>query len=758
MSPTVSRPGLVRLALAAFTAWFMLVVGVYYRRAWALALEGPPAWIPDGGWYELVPALGAWGLAISVASVVLTLLQRARPGLPVHSRPWRVTPLAALGALGAAALLAVAWPRPVAGRILPWLGEAVTRNLRGVAAAAVVVLAAYLAGALLLGLLKWRGGHWADRLLFRTAVGFGALSYLWLALCALGWYRPRAVVATLAAVLLGGAAWLARGTIRRRHASPHSAIKPSSPAPAGTVALAWIVVTAIAMVLALVPALAPEVEYDALWYHLQLPAVYLQHGTLVDVPHEFVSLYPMTWELLFGAGLVLGGAVGAKLLHFVCLPLVALAVWRFAGRFLPRSSPWLAVAIAVTVPTVLWEATTAYIDLALALYTTLGLYSLLVYLESGDRRSLAVAIACFGIGAALKHLGLVAVAIVGLGLFVQLWRTTSFGRAALVTAALAAGSLLFAVPWHLRSWLLSGNPFFPEMFGLFGASPERWDAAAERGLAGFKARLGFPRTPLNLLLLPWNMTMYQARCAGALGPIFLAALPLMAWRARATAASGWLAYLVVSYVAIWASPISSYQIRFLVPIVPALALLSSEGIGALLAPVPRNVRAVATAALVVLLLANLPPFIPLHEGNREGWDGWLTHVVRGVPLRVVAGREPADEYLRSRVPTYGAWVHAARLPRTTRVLEFGGGDNYYATRDRLSMDAVAARDAWATGEDGLQRALLMLSRQRITHVLVDKSLLPSLMEQGVELVLPRGREQMRVEYEDRRAVLYEIRP
>ena len=71
---------------------------------------------------------------------------------------------------------------------------------------------------------------------------------------------------------------------------------------------------------------------------------------------------------------------------------------------------------------------------------------------------------------------------------------------------------------------------------------------------------------------------------------------------------------------------------------------------------------------------------------------------------------------------------------------------------------MAARDAWATGEDGLQRALLMLSRQRITHVLVDKSLLPSLMEQGVELVLPRGREQMRVEYEDRRAVLYEIRP
>ncbi|MBP7571702.1 MAG: hypothetical protein KBA95_16715, partial [Acidobacteria bacterium] len=665
MSSTASPPRAVRLALVALAAWVVLVVGVYYRRAWALALGGPSAWVPDGEWYALVPTLGAWGLALGVAAVVVTLLQRAAPGRTGQAQRWRVTPLAALGALVAAALLAAAWPRPLAGRILPWLGEAATRNLRGVAAAAIVVLAAYVAGALLLGLLKWRGSHWADRLLFRAAAGFAALSYLWLALCALGWYRPRVVVATLTALLLGGALWLARGTALGRRVPPKSHPEPSPSThrrPGRTVPLAWIVVTTIAMVLALVSALAPEIEYDSLWYHLQLPAVYLQHGTLVDVPHEFVSLYPMTWELLFGAGLVLGGPVGAKLLHFACLPLVALAVWRFAGRFLPHASPWLAVAVAVTVPTVLWEATTAYIDLALALYATLGLYSLLVYLESGDKQSLTLAIASFGIGAALKHLGLVIVAIVSLGLFVQLWRSTSFKRAALVTAALVGGSLVFAVPWYVRSWLLSGNPFFPEMFALFGASPERWDAVAERGLAGFKARLGFPRTPLNLLILPWNMTMYQARCAGALGPIFLAALPLMAWRARATAASGWLAYLVVFYLAIWASPISSYQVRFLVPIVPALALLSAEGIGALLESVPRSVHAAATAALVVLLLANLPPFIPLHEGDREGRDGWLTHVVREVPLRVVAGREPEDEYLRARVATYGAWVHAARLP------------------------------------------------------------------------------------------------
>ena len=58
-----------------------------------------------------------------------------------------------------------------------------------------------------------------------------------------------------------------------------------------------------------------------LLHHLNLPRLWLEAGGLVDLVEEDISLYPSTWELLFGAGLVLGGAVGAKLLHFVCLPL-----------------------------------------------------------------------------------------------------------------------------------------------------------------------------------------------------------------------------------------------------------------------------------------------------------------------------------------------------------------------------------------------------------------------------------------------------
>ena len=45
----------------------------------------------------------------------------------------------------------------------------------------------------------------------------------------------------------------------------------------------------------LIGALAPEVEYDSLWYHLWLPKLWLEAGRPVDMVEEYISLWPMTW-------------------------------------------------------------------------------------------------------------------------------------------------------------------------------------------------------------------------------------------------------------------------------------------------------------------------------------------------------------------------------------------------------------------------------------------------------------------------------
>jgi hypothetical protein len=221
----------------------------------------------------------------------------------------------------------------------------------------------------------------------------------------------------------------------------------------------------------------------------------------------------------------------------------------------------------------------------------------------------------------------------------------------------------------------------------------------------------------------------------------------------------WLVWFIVLYVAVWASPLSSFQLRFLVPLVPPLAVLGAEAARRLAAVGPgRTGRALAIAWLVLLPL-NLPPFTGLHERDRVGWDGWLTHVIHEVPLEVVIGRESQDDYLARHLPTYRAWQFInATAPADARVLTFRGGDHFYTERRRLSSVAPLARRAvWNAPEGEEQQALQALGALGITHVLIDRASLETISAMDVALVSERmRREYLEPIYQDDGAVVYRV--
>jgi hypothetical protein len=634
--------------------------------------------------------------------------------------------------------------------------------------AGLVLLSAQALGAGICQLMRWRPDDWREGLLYRTAIGLGAVSYISLGLATLGLYRPRSVQTVIALVLIGGSLWIVYRLVR-----PGAAVQKVKALtrlavtridrPADRI---WRAIALLAILIAFVGALAPEVEYDALWYHLWLPKLWLTHGHPVDPIAEYISLYPMTWELIFGAGLALGGPTAAKLLHFACLPLVGLLTYQLIRRFVPKASPWLAVALLATVPTVLWEATTAYIDLAMTLHVGLAVYALLRYVEGRRWHWLALATVNLGLALATKHLALTVLIPATTGLALRLWLEERDLRRALVPAMLLGGlSLLLPLPWYLRSWLASGNPVFPDLFGVFGAlPPERWNALTERGLSAFKARFGRPRTALNLLTLPWDMTIHAARYGGNLGPMFLLLLPGLAVRRRRAQATSWLMAFVLLYIAFWASPISSFQMRFVVPITPLLAVLAAAACSWPMGSWPgkraKRVRRAVYGGVAMLLLLNLPPFTSLHERDRAGWDGWLTHVVRQVPVSVVIGSTSYEEYLVRSVPSYAVWQHInTHLPEDARVLTFSGGDHLYSERDRVPSDATIAQTAvWLSTQDDEQQALEAMHQLRITHVLFDKRQLRSRELDDLAITQPaRMADWYDPQYEDHRFVLYRVR-
>jgi hypothetical protein len=199
--------------------------------------------------------------------------------------------------------------------------------------------------------------------------------------------------------------------------------------------------------------------------------------------------------------------------------------------------------------------------------------------------------------------------------------------------------------------------------------------------------------------------------------------------------------------------------RFLIPIVPLLATLGADGAARLSGTRARRARPVVIGAIIVLLIMNMPPAIEWHERDRHEWQGWLTHVVRGIPAAVVIGAEPEEHYLARLVPSYPAWQFIdATLPPAARVLTFAGGDQLYSARSRIWSDAAAARPLMAAATARRGGVLLRAAAvQHVTHVLVDKRLVEA-NDPRASAIVSRGMQACCLTplYEDSRFVLYEV--
>lgn len=704
-----------RLVFTAWIAFGVVLLAVYYRQVWALFALGPTAWVRNN----------------------FSLLSAAR--LITHLDE------------GQSSYFPAAWR------------EALARNAAALLGAGLVLIAGLGLGVLILRLARIRPASKVDRFVFQIALGLGVLAYLSLGLAAIGLYRQEILVSLVVLCAFGTLIWLMLVRFGQRvYRHSRNGGRPFSIYLKGQAV--WIVPFSAACLIALLRALAPEIEYDSLWYHLWLPMKWMESGRMVDIVSEYVSLYPLTWELVYGAAMVTGGPVAAKLVHWACLPLTALLVFQFTRRFFPQASPWLAAALLATAPTVLWEATTAYNDLSLAFFSTLALYACLNFLESRRRSWLVLGGLALGLALATKHLAFLVLLPACLGLAILLWAEERSLRHALGPVLLFAGiALLIPLPWYLRSFAASGNPFFPDLYPIFGAHPpERWSEVTERGLTHFKGHFGDPRTPLNLVLLPWNVTVHAARYGGSLGPVFTLLLPGLLLTGQGSRPTRLLLAFCAAYLALWASPISSFQLRFLLPISPLLSVLGAEACGRLARILSElNLRpGLPKAILAGLLLLNLPPFLSLHEADRAGYLGWLTHVVHTVPLGVTLGFETQESYLSREVPSYQAWKYINQhLAREARVLTFSGGDHLYSERERIWSDATVAHPAvWGAQRGDEEQALATLRQLGITHLLIDRRQAANLQTGAVAILEPEVLlENFRLEYEDERFLLFGFR-
>lgn len=255
--------------------------------------------------------------------------------------------------------------------------------------------------------------------------------------------------------------------------------RPRGKVPKGPGAIGLLVLVLVGLI-ALVSVLVPSdmADWDSLAYHLAVPKIWLAAGQIQFVSYIHHSNFPFLVDNLYVWGELWGGQSGAKTFMIAYAIYGTFAIFGLArARYGQASGWWSAVAFA-TVPVVVWEAGTAYVDVAHALFGGLGIWLAAGLIDDSESDPASWVLPALLLGGAVgsKYTALQTVPILGTVLLAycllkRAGRPMDVVKMGLV--ALAIGS-----PWYIKNVVLTRNPVYPFFYSKSGGV--NWDAFQER--------------------------------------------------------------------------------------------------------------------------------------------------------------------------------------------------------------------------------------------------------------------------------------
>ncbi|MEE8425434.1 MAG: hypothetical protein V3S11_06375 [Elusimicrobiota bacterium] len=515
-----------------------------------------------------------------------------------------------------------------------------------------------------------------------------------------------AVVFVWAAALLGAAGFLNRDL---RDPKPEQGAAPVSGLfrDPGCVPLA--VLTALVLLFQAYHAIAPEISFDSLVYHLGLMNLYRLEGGIVATPANLYSGFPMLLEWVYAFLLYFGDEIFAKLAHWGCALGAALSFCGLALRCRRPLAGWLASILFLSVPVLLYNVVRAGVDVGSAFIILLCVHSLAIKF-SGERRDVfdggwALPAVFLGIAFGIKYVNWplwIAFPIL-LGLL-------GTPRPVILRFAALSGGL--ALPWAIKNVILTRNPVFPFFHGLFVSNPpfpvdwrtlrvDAWGRPWEKLIEGGR--------PLwELIAHPWYITVRGSTEFDHVGPLLLMLLPLLLWRRPESRETRlWLWALIAIWLCWWPA---SGMVRFFLP---GLALLAFASADALARARPSWLRALLMAAAAALAVDGIMIF----SGITSSSDS---------PAYQIYGMSKEEYLSHSRFTYPSSYYKAARwigknTPKDARVLVVGGGRSYYLERPFIANSPldVDVLTFWLKSSSTPEELSRRFHEAGVSHMLVN---------------------------------------
>ena len=460
-------------------------------------------------------------------------------------------------------------------------------------------------------------------------------------------------------VLLGLFGWLRKGEVEM----------PSLPLYAVVGVAAWLLV-------GLVDATSVPVDTDEIYQHLAIPSQLLSGGALFGGLENPDSSRPLPLHMLWSGPMALGGFAAAKLFNLLFSLGLLLQVWKVAQH--RKASSALAIGVLLGSFTFVREFGLAYNNIPTALWCLLAL-------QSGIRDNTWRMAAFSGMALAGKYTA--APVVVGIYLFWFLRSTRRSGLSPSVQRVfvLTVAALVWLVPWWVNNVTQGLHPLFPYV---------GWPTHEFMMLEKY----GMGRSPLDMLLLPWNITVHgdptTFEFLGRVTPVVLLLLPAALFHGIKDRSP----FLFVGAIGFVGWAIGPHWLRYLIPVAPIVAIAVAEGFSKL----PRLPQYAIILAWFVGLPSNISPWV---DGLKEKAHSIVSEEAELELLESEISSWPAVEWINNETPLDAKVALLFSWPRAhlQRAWTLGSVEDHIPTRTHLERYG--------------DRALIQLRNSGVTYVL-----------------------------------------
>lgn len=463
-------------------------------------------------------------------------------------------------------------------------------------------------------------------------------------------------------------------------------------------------------------ALIPETFYDALHYHLALPAKYLLRGRIFSTPENSYAGIPALPQMFNGLTLSLDSwGILAALTHFQCAIWIAIGLIGLAIRISRPSAGIIAALIFLTTPVVMGETFRTAVELEWAVLELCCIIAFLAALneneESTERyRWLALSGIFMGLAMCTKYPAWLLPIAFLMNISLKSRATSSNG---FLSVKEGVWLIVFAVPWVLP-WVVKNliffknplYPFFHEVFNPTAAHMPDWRQinAAGSNFKNFLSSQGITRYlgfPLRLLNPPEGSAFSIGLTTLSFAPLLLlpSRVPLEKTLVRIT-----LGLLI---------PLSllSEQTRFFTPHLLPLFLL----FGCIVTRIqPDWIRkllltGICAIAFTMVLMWNFTTAskdkMSVYLQGEDGYSAYLGH-----------------SQVSYAAPPYAAIEYVNReTPPNSRVLVYGDGRSFYLRRAHLasSPDQIPILEAWASESRSPEDLKKLIDDNNIDFIIIN---------------------------------------